>query len=397
VVRHGIEQGSSLTKRVAPVLAVVAVLYAVMVPLRIDQYGTLWFAHIGDEFLHSSHTSQAIDSVQRTQSPFGYDGQFYFFIAADPTHARDYMRVGTEDQSGIRYARVVYPAAARLASAGSMAALPAAMIAVNLLAVGLGTAAVALWLVRRGRTPWPAALYGLWPGVVYAVFRDLSEPLAYCFAALAVLVFDPRSNRRLAGAAGLLALSLLTRETTIAFVVGLTVAVGLHDRSWRRPLGFAAVSIAPMIAWRLAVTAWLHVTTIESAHTGLKILLPFYGMYSRYPFDVQHKLIFYSVDLPLLLAGAGALYLLQRRRELGAALLLVLNVALFVVFLPKNVTIDWGAVVRNATPALLAALYLVPAIRSRLVLAAGAFFLSPVWYLLVAAWLGIRGLRFATT
>jgi hypothetical protein len=384
-------------RRIAPVLVAVAVFYAVLVPLRLDQHGAIWFAHIGDEFLHSAHTSHAIDSVHRTESPFGYDGQFYFFIAADPSHAHDYMRVGTEDQSGIRYARVAYPAAARLASAGSMTVLPAVMIALNLLAVGLGTAAVALWLVRRGRTPWPAALYGLWPGVVYAVFRDLSEPLAYCFAALALLVFDPRSNRRLAGAAGFLALSLLTRETTIAFVVGLTAAIALHDRSWRRPLAFFAGAIAPMIAWRLAVTAWLHVTTIESAHSGLKILLPFYGMYSRYPFDVQHKLIFYSVDLPLVLAGAGALYLVYRRRELGLALLTVLNVALFVVFLPKNVTIDWGAVVRNATPALLAALYLVPAIRSRLVLAAGAFFLSPVWYLIVAAWLGVRGLRFATT
>lgn len=143
--------------------------------------------------------------------------------------------------------------------------------------------------------------------------------------------------------------------------------------------------------------AWLHLTTVESSHSGLKILLPFYGMYSRYPFDVQHRLIFYSVDLPLLCAGAGALYLLYRRRELTAAVLTVLNVALFVVFLPKNVTIDWGAVSRNATPALLAALYLVPAISSRIVLLAGAFFLSPVWYLIVSAWLGIRGLRFMTT
>src|SRR5436305_15126935 len=104
--------------------------------------------------------------------------------------------------------------------------------------------------------------------------------------------------------------------------------------------------------------------------------------------------MFYGVELPVVVAGAGALYLVYRRRELSPALLTVLNVALFVVFLPKNVTIDWGAVVRNATPAVLATLYLVPAIRSRLVLAAGAFFLSPVWYLIAAAWLGIRGLRF---
>lgn len=384
-------------KRVVPVVAVVAIFYAVMVPLRLEQHGALWFAHIGGEFLHSAHTSRAIDSVHTTQSPFGYDGQFYFFIAADPSHARDYMRVGTEDQSGIRYARIVYPAASRAVSGGSTAALPAAMIALNLLAVAIGTAAVALWLVRRGRSPWFAALYGLWPGLVYAVFRDLSEPLAYCFAAAALLVFDARSNRRLAGAAALLALSLLTRETTIAFVPALAVVLARGDRSWRRPLAFVAASLAPAVLWRLAVTAWLHVTTIESSHAGWKIVLPFYGMYSRYPFDVQHRLIFFTVYLPLLAVGAGALLLLHRRRELTGALLVVLNVALFVVFLPKNVTIDWGAVGRNATPALLASLYVVPAVRSRAVLAAGSFFLSPLWYLAVAALLGMPGLRFMTT
>jgi hypothetical protein len=396
VVRHGIEQGSALTKRVAPVLAVVVAFYAVMVPLRIHEYGALWFAHIGDEFLHSAHTSRVIDSIHRTESPFGYDGQFYFFIAADPSHARDYMRVGTEDQSGVRYARIVYPAAARVVSGGSVPALPAAMLALNLLAVAVGTAAIALWLVRRGRSAWPAALYGLWPGLVFSVFRDLSEPLSYCFVALALLVFDLRSNRRLATAAALLALSLLTRETAIAFALALTVALALHDRAWRRPLAFLAGAVAPMVAWRIAVTAWLHVTTLEHTHTGWKVVLPFYGMYSRYPFDVQHELIFYAVDLPLLVTGLFALYLLRRRGDRTAALLVVLNVALFVVFLPKNVTIDWGAAARNATPALLAALYLVPAVRNRIVVVTGAFFLSPVWYLVASALLGVHGMRLMT-
>lgn len=384
-------------RRVAPAVALVAVLYAVLVPLRLSQHGALWFAHIGDEFLHSAHTSRAIGSVHQTESPFGYDGQFYFFIAADPAHARDYMRVGTEDQSGIRYARIVYPLASRAAAGGSVSALPAAMLAVNLLAVVAGTLAVALWLVRRGRSAWFAALYGLWPGLVYSVVRDLSEPLAYCFAALALLFFDLRSNCRVAAATGFLALSLLARETTIVFVIGLAIVLALTDRTWKRPLAFLAASVAPMLAWRVAVTAWLHVTTLESSHSGWKMVLPFYGLYARYPFDAQQQLFLYSVDVPLLLVGAGALYLLWRRRALTAALLTVLNVAVFVAFLPKNVTIDWGAVARNATPALLAALYLVPAVRNRAVLGTAALLLSPVWYLIVAWLLGMHGFKLMTT
>jgi hypothetical protein len=376
------------------VLAVVAVFYAVLVPLRIEQHGTLWFAHVGREFLRSAHTSTTLDSVHSTESEFGYDGQFYFFIAADPEHARDYMHVGTDDQSAIRYARIVYPGLSFLLSGGSLAAVPVVMLVLNLLAIGGGTWAIARWLRDRGRSPWFAAVYGLWPGMVFAVVRDLSEPLAYCFAAFAVLAFD---RRRTWLAAGLLALSLLTRETTVGFVLALALAVALRRGGWRRAVGFLGAALAPMVVWRIVLTAWFHLTTIENTHSGWKAILPFYGLYARYPFDVQHKLLFWTVDAPLLLAGVGALYLLARRRDVPLALLAVVNIALFVVFLPKNVEIDWGAAGRNATPALLGAIYCVPAVRSRAVLVAGALLLSPLWYLLVAHLLGVRGWHLMTT
>src|SRR6185312_6936620 len=147
---------------------------------------------------------------------FGYDGQFYFMIAADLTHARDYMGAGSDgDQSGKRYARIGYPILARAFSLGSVRALPYAMLVLNLLALGAGTWAVAAWLKRRGRSPWYAALYGLWPGMSFAVFRDLSEPVAFGLATLAVLVWDARSDRRVAASGALLAAAMLTRETTI--------------------------------------------------------------------------------------------------------------------------------------------------------------------------------------
>jgi hypothetical protein len=160
---------------------------------------------------------------------------------------------------------------------------------------------------------------------------------------------------------------------------------------------FGAAAVAPAVVWRVALTAWFGETTIESSEAGWKTVVPFYGMYSRYPFDWQHWVLIWTVYVPLLLVAAGALYLLVRRREVPLALLFLLNVALFVVFLPKNVTIDWGGAARNATPALLAALYLVPAVRNRAVLFAGSPFLSPLWYLVVTAALGHPGLRFMTT
>jgi hypothetical protein len=349
----------------------------------------LWFVHIGDTFLHDANSSAAIDSVHTSQSQSGYDGQFYFFIGADPARAHDYMHDSVDgNQSGIRYARILYPLIARVVSAGRVGALPYAMLAINLLAIGAGTLAVALWLRRRGRSPWFAALYGLWPGMVFSVFRDLSEPLAYGLAALAMLVFDPRKPRRVWGACALIALALLCRETVLAFAVAGAVALWLQDRRPGRAAAFVVGSVGPMAVWRLIVTHWLHVTTFESTGGG-HVLVPFYAMSFWWPWNNQHWLILLTIDLPLLLAAAGGIVLLHRRRSLPEAVLLLLNAALLIVFVPSIVEVDYGAAGRNAVPVLLGALYCLPAWPNRVALAGLALMLSPLWFVLAARLLGI--------
>ena len=137
--------------------------------------------------------------MPRTEATEGYDGQFYFFIALDPVHARDYMHVGTDDQSGFRYSRIVYPLLARSVGGSSPEGIAGALLGVNVLAVLVGTGALAFWLVKRGRSPMYAVLYGLWPGMVICVFRDLAEPVAYCLAILALVIWDvsrPRGSAR---------------------------------------------------------------------------------------------------------------------------------------------------------------------------------------------------------
>lgn len=377
------------------VVLVVAAFYVAMVSVRLHQHSALWFAHLGSHFTTSSHTSKVIGPQDGAESADGYDGQFFYFIAVDPQHGRYYMHYGTDDQSGIRYARIVYPLLARAVSVGNTKAVPYAMVGLNVIAMCVGTAALAFWLLRRRRSPWFAAIYGLWPGLAFAVFRDLSEPIAYAFVALAALTFDVRHTRRLVGAAALLALSLLTRETTIVFPFVAGAALALHDRAWRRAALFVAGSLGPMVAWRVALTLWFHVTTLESTG-GWKVLVPFYGMVARRPWDAVHWLMFWTLDVPLVLVGAVALYLLFRRRATLCALLVLINLALFIVFIPLHVTVDYGATGRNATPVVLAALFALPALNRRTT-ALVAVILSPLWYLAIAASLGLAGLQIVTT
>jgi len=218
-------------RRVLPVVLCVAVFYAVFVSVRLEQHGALWFVHIGSHFLSAAHTSDVIRPSIGAQNTFGYDGQYYFALAADPSHAHDYM----QGQEGIVYSRVFYPAVSRAASAGSVTALPYAMLVINLLAVLAGTAAVALWFVKRGLSPWPALLYGLFPGLIVTVFRDLTEPLAFGLAALAALAFDRARTRRLVLSALLFALAILTRETIVPFALAGAAVLVLYDRRRLQP------------------------------------------------------------------------------------------------------------------------------------------------------------------
>jgi hypothetical protein len=93
-----------------------------------------------------------------------------------------------------------------------------------------------------------------------------------------------------------------------------------------------------------------------------------------------------------------------------AATLLVVNVLLFVVFLPKSVYVDYAAAARASIGVVLAALYCLPAwwglalrgtyraaIVPRALVLAVAFGWSLGWYLPVARHYGLSGMELITT
>src|SRR5438128_5724929 len=68
------------------------VLYAHIVLLAAVMYqaGFGWIPDVGTHFVNKSERSAAIDGLQGVSSA-GYDGEFAYFIALDPIHARYYM------------------------------------------------------------------------------------------------------------------------------------------------------------------------------------------------------------------------------------------------------------------------------------------------------------------
>jgi hypothetical protein len=360
--------------------AIVALFYALLLTpgLAQDPYQ---FVNIGHKFLTKGTTSSAIKPSLPTDDRVGYDGQFYFFLAADPKHARDYI-----EQPGFIYSRVGYPMTVRALSGGNASVVPYMMVLVNILAAVGGTLAVAFLLRRHGLPPLYALLYGLFPGLVISVLRDLTEPLAFALAAAGLVVFDPRSRWRLLGSASLFGLAMLTRETVALFpailALALLVGVGSAAAPWRerlrvgsfaRAAAFAAIAFVPLFAWRhILTTFWLHNAPVQenfaastsyvadgAGGAAIAALVPFHALAGQWPWSGEDVTNILTVVLPALIWAAIAIALLRRKLSVEPWFVLA-NVAVFVVFLPTPIAVDYGSMGRASIGVLLAALATLP-------------------------------------
>lgn len=392
--------------RLWPVAVVLVAFYSPFLVARLSEHDAYWLVHVGRQMLEANDSSTVITPALGWQSEVGYDGQYYYALAVDPTHAPDYMPASP----GPAYysSRVLYPLLARALAVGQAGAVPITMLVLNLLAVGAGTLAIATWLRRRRMSPWFSLLYGLYPGLIFAVFRDLTEPLAFGLVAVSAVVFDRRSRSALTTSAVLLALAALARETTLAFALGLAFALVVPEQSgatirgikWRRALAFFAACSVPALLWRIVVARLVGGSAREPGD-GLRSIVPFHGILDYWPWDSQHVLIATSVVLPTLIGLASLPWLLRRPAARGSAILFALNAAAFVVFVPRIAEVDYGAAGRIAVGAVLASIICLPSWPRRgfsLVYTASVVLLwSLPWYAFMSAALDIPGLTLITS
>jgi hypothetical protein len=395
--------------------AVVAVFYTLLFVPGLVQ-NPYQFVNIGRQYHDKATTSAAIQHSRPIHHKIGYDGQFYYFLAVDPKHGQDYM-----DLPGVVYSRIGYPMTVRALSGGNASLIPYMMLLVNIAAAVGGTLAVAFLLKRRRLPPSLALVYGLFPGLVIAVARDLTEPLAFALAAAGLLAFNPRSKWRLLASASLFALALLTRETVALFpailALGLLVGAGTASR-WRerfrwgnlvRAIAFAELAFAPLLVWRHLVTTIVvpHARTQEAFVAGGHqaaggilekagvALVPFHAMAGQWPWTGEDVTNLFTVVVPALIWAVIAIALLRRKLTLEPWFVLA-NVAVFVVFLPTPIAIDYGSLGRASIGIVLAALVTLPQVRTlgpeRARMARGTLVLwSLPLYLVLAVLLNVLG------
>jgi hypothetical protein len=408
------EHGARITASPWGVAAIVAAFYALLTVPGLAQ-NPYQFINIGRQYHEKGTSSPAIKHARPIDDRIGYDGQFYYFLAVDPKNGRDYM-----DQPGVIYSRIGYPMTVRALSAGNASMIPYMMMIVNILAVVGGTLAVAFFMRRHRLPPALALLYGFFPGLAIAVLRDLTEPLAFGLAAAGLVVFNPRSKWRLLTSASLFGAAMLTRETVALFpailAIGLLTGAGTAS-GWQerlrlgnvlRAVAFAELAFAPLFAWRYLLHTIVipHATTQEPFSDGhhavggpvgsvIGGLMPFHAIASKWPFAGDDVTNLLTVFVPALVWSVIAIALLRRRMTIEPWLVLA-NVAVFVVFLPTPIAIDYGSLGRASIGVLLASLVMLPqvmtSLRERAHLARSALALwSLPFYLVLAMLLNALG------
>ena len=217
------------------------------------------FLHISKKYLGRNHILIEHPEIRRELikvEGHGYDGQFFYFITWDPLMKEYLFAPGADkivDDPVFRYRRIAFPVLTKIFSLNQPYLFPTVMM---LLLIAGGTI-LSFFMARiasiQGWSPWSGLLAILIPGIWFSISVATPEPLAAAFLAAG---FYLSLQKRYISSAIFFAIAALTRESTILFIVVITVFEFLKDRKLRTPLILLA-SVVPYLAWRLYVTITL--------------------------------------------------------------------------------------------------------------------------------------------
>ncbi len=177
----------------------------------------------------------------------GHDGKFFFVQANDPWVLDPGENAEALDRPLYRSQRMLYPLLAGGAGLFGPQAIVWAMLAVNLIAMGLGTWAVALVAQEMGGSPWWGLAFVLNIGFFSEINIGGAGVVAAAAAFGAVLMF--MRNRVPAGIA-LLCVAVLAREAMLIAAAGVALWLWL-DRRRKTAVVTAAIPGLTVVLWAI--------------------------------------------------------------------------------------------------------------------------------------------------
>lgn len=199
----------------------------------------------------------------------GYDGQFSYRLAVDPTDLGATAH-GVRLDGPLRLQRITYPALVHVLSLGQREWVPWVMVLVNVAAVGLLALLGARVARDAGRSPWAGMLVPGFSGFVMTLSRNLTELVTVVLLVLAVRAWQ-QDRGGLAAAA--LSLAVLSRETVLV-LAGAWVLHALVRHRRRRDALLGLLPLLVFVGWQSV--CWLgygQVPVLDSG--GRNLVLPF--------------------------------------------------------------------------------------------------------------------------
>lgn len=368
-----------------PTLVVLVLTAAfVLVVLASNQWDPMVFVRLGTRY-----------GIGDPNGTIGYDGQFAYQIARNPLGAAQYL-----DIPPYRYQRILYPVAAWALALGRTSFVPWTLITLNVLALTIGTHVMGQILRKSQQSPWYALTVGLFAGQLVSLRMDLNEPLALTLALFAIRDFD---NKRHWLAAVFLALSVLSKETSLAFVAGY-LAYFLVAREWRNLRVTALVSLGPFALLQLALWSAFGEPGLRSGGQGATAfsLIPFGGIMALGADSVEEFFVVLIILGPVVVLPCAALtaylarYFLQAlkqvtfrrfwRVDLSPMAIVVALHVLIMATLPLSTYSDLPGTLRLTSGLVVSTLAFGAVIRSRDVLHYAGLWISSVVLLSFPIW-----------
>jgi hypothetical protein len=218
----------------------------------------------------------------------GYDGQFYYRLALDPANWNATAFGITMDQS-YRYTRIGYPLVAWLASAGQHQLVPAALVAINLVAVAAMAMLGGMFARESGRHALWGLAFAAYFGLVISVGRDTAEPLAEACMLGGLLAYR---RGRYVLTTGLFAFGAITRETILLAPAAIAVTRLIAMARRRTGPGLADLTwVVPAVVYGVLEVAVHFVVKGEFpllANSSRNLTAPFTALVDALKYDIAH-------------------------------------------------------------------------------------------------------------
>lgn len=190
----------------------------------------------------------AISRGHVNQTAYG-DGLIYRYVAGHLTTPPNQVdAVVSSRGTSVRYGRIGFPVLVWLTAAGHNNIMPWSQAALIVLAAGSTGVATSILFSRAGPTGGLIAFIA--PGFSLSVVGGYGEVVAVALALWALIVVQ---KRRYWGAAGLLAMAMLTRENAGAVLLGLVLWLLIKNRA--KYAAILLTSLIPLILWYAFVDA----------------------------------------------------------------------------------------------------------------------------------------------